>query len=111
MSTQLGLIAKRLDELARIDESAKEIHDAIEPARQAIDDAARILARYIDRLEADPNRLEEVEARMAAIEKLKRKYGGTVEEILTFLDEAVRGLAAAESSSDRRAALEKEPRR
>jgi DNA repair protein RecN (Recombination protein N) len=108
VSTQLGLIAKRLDELARIDESAKEIHDAIEPARQAIDDAARTLSRYIDKLEADPARLDEVEARMASIEKLKRKYGGTIEEILTFLDEAVRGLAAAESSSDRRATLQKE---
>ncbi|MEO5922614.1 MAG: DNA repair protein RecN [Bryobacteraceae bacterium] len=108
VSTQLGLIAKRLDELARIDESAKEIHDAIEPARLAIEDAARSLSRYIDKLEADPGRLDEVEARMAAIEKLKRKYGGTVGEILTFLDEAVRGLAAAESSTDRRAALQKE---
>ncbi|MES1258689.1 MAG: DNA repair protein RecN, partial [Acidobacteriota bacterium] len=108
VSTQLGLIAKRLDELARIDESAKEIHDAIEPARLAIDEASRLLSRYIDKLEADPGRLEEVETRMAAIEKLKRKYGGTIEEILTFLDEAVRGLAAAESSSDRRAALQKE---
>jgi len=108
VSTQLGLIAKRLDELSRIDESAVEIHAAIEPARLAIDEATRLLSRYIDKLEADPTRLDEVEARMAAIEKLKRKYGGTVEEILSFFDEAVRGLAAAESSSDRRAALQKE---
>ncbi len=108
VSTQLGLIAKRLDELARIDEHAKDIHAAIEPARLAVDDASRALSHYIDKLEADPARLDEVEARMAAIEKLKRKYGGTVDEILTFLDEAVRGLAAAESSTSRREALEKE---
>ncbi|MEY4940861.1 MAG: repair protein RecN [Verrucomicrobiota bacterium] len=108
VSTQLGLIAKRLDELARIDENAVEIHAAIEPARLAIDDASRALARYIDKLEADPARLDEVEARMAAIEKLKRKYGGTVPEILNFLDEAVRGLADAETSTGRREALQKE---
>lgn len=108
VSTQLGLIAKRLDELARIDENAAGIHAAIEPARLAIDEASRALARYIDKLEADPGRLDEVEARMASIEKLKRKYGGTVEEILQFLDEAVRGLAAAESSTERREALQKE---
>lgn len=108
VSTQLGLIAKRLDELARIDANAAEIHAAIEPARLAIDDASRALAHYIDKLEADPARLDEVESRMAAIEKLKRKYGGSVAEILTFLDEAVRGLAAAESSTGRREALQKE---
>ena len=108
VSTQLGLIAKRLDELARIDETAAEIHAAIEPARLAIDDATRSLSRYIDKLEADPTRLDEVEARLAAIEKLKRKYGASIEQVLTFLDEAVRGLADAESSTDRRAALQKE---
>lgn len=108
VSTQLGLIAKRLDELARIDENATEIHAAMEPAKLAIDEASRALARYMDKLEADPARLDEVEARMAAIEKLKRKYGGTIEEILAFFDEAVRGLADAESSTGRREALQKE---
>jgi DNA repair protein RecN (Recombination protein N) len=108
VSTQLGVIAKKLDELARIDENAAEIHAAIEPARLAIEDASRSLARYIDKLEADPSRLDEVEARMAAIEKLKRKYGGTIEEIQAFLDEAVKGLAAAESSTGRREVLQKE---
>jgi DNA repair protein RecN (Recombination protein N) len=108
VSTQLGLIAKRLDELARIDESAAGIHAAIEPARLAIDEATRSLSRYIDKLEADPTRLDEVEARLAAIEKLKRKYGASIEQVLTFLEEAVRGLADAESSTDRRAALQKE---
>jgi DNA repair protein RecN (Recombination protein N) len=106
VTTQLGQIGKRLDELARIDESATEIHAAIEPARSALDDVARALSRYLDKLEADPARLDEVEARLAAIEKLKRKYGGDVEAVLAFLEEAVRGLDAVETSSDRRASLE-----
>jgi DNA repair protein RecN (Recombination protein N) len=108
VSTQLGHIAKRLDELARIDESASEIHAAIEPAKLAIEDATRTLGRYLDKLEADPARLDEVEARLAAIEKLKRKYGGDIPAVLAFLEEAVHGLSAVESSSDRRVALEKE---
>ena len=108
VTSQIGLILKKLDELARIDENAAEIQATLAPAKTAIDDATRALARYIDHLEADPGRLDEVEARLAAIEKLKRKYGASIEEVLTFLDEAVRGLAATESSSDRRAALEKE---
>lgn len=108
VSTQLGVIAKKLDELARIDESAVEIHAALEPARTAVEDATRALSRYMDKLEADPARLDEVESRLAAIEKLKRKYGGSVEEVQAFLEEAARGLAAVENSSDRRNALEKE---
>ncbi|MEP6962443.1 MAG: AAA family ATPase, partial [Acidobacteriota bacterium] len=106
--TQIGIIAKRLEELARIDETAKEIQDAIEPARAAIDEAARTLGHYVDRLEADPARLDEVEARLASIEKLKRKYGASIPEIAAFLEETVRELAAVENTSDRRAALEKE---
>lgn len=108
VTTQMGQISKRLDELARIDEGAMAIHAAIEPAKLAIDDATRALGRYIDHLEADPGRLDEVESRLAAIEKLKRKYGGSVESVLEFLGEAVQGLSAVETSSDRRAALEKE---
>lgn len=108
VTTQIGIILKKLDELARIDETAADIAAAIVPAKTALDDATRALARYIDHLEADPGRLDEVEERLAAIEKLKRKYGASIEEVLTFLEEAVRGLAAAETSSDRRVTLEKE---
>ncbi|MEO8099009.1 MAG: DNA repair protein RecN [Acidobacteriota bacterium] len=109
--TQIGVIAKRLEELARIDESAKEIQSALEPARAAIDEAARALGHYVDALEADPARLDEVEARLAAIEKLQRKYGASIPQILTFLEETVRELAAVENSTERRAALEKESAR
>ena len=41
---------------------------------------------YLDRLEADPNRLEEVESRLAAIDRLKRKYGSSLDEVLAFLE-------------------------
>ncbi len=108
VTTQIGIILKKLDELARIDETASDIAAAIVPAKTALDDATRALARYIDHLEADPGRLDQVEERLAAIEKLKRKYGASIEEVLSFMEEAVRGLAAAETSSDRRVGLEKE---
>lgn len=111
VSTQLRTILKRLDELARIDESAGEIRAAMDPAVAAVDDAAHALRHYLGKLEADPGRLDEVEARMAAIEKLKRKYGSTVEQVLAFLEEACRELASVETSSDRRTMLAKESSR
>jgi DNA repair protein RecN (Recombination protein N) len=108
VSTQLRSIAKRLEELARIDESAQEIHTALEPAAVAVEEASHALRHYLGKLEADPGRLDEVESRLAAIEKLKRKYGPSVEQVLAFLEEARRELATVESSSDRRTALAKE---
>ena len=74
-TAQVGSIAKRLEELARIDESAQEILAQLQPATIALQEAAHSLGRYVDKLEADPGRLDEVEDRLAALEKLKRKYG------------------------------------
>src|SRR5207244_9695649 len=65
---------------------------------------------YLGKLEADPRRLDEVEARLAALEKLRRKYGATIEEVLVFVEDVRRQLAAAETSSERREALRKESR-
>ncbi len=54
-----------------------------------------------------PGRLDEVEARLAALEKLRRKYGATIEEVLAFLDDVRQQLASVESSTERRDALQK----
>ncbi len=106
--TLIGGIRKKLDELARIDGEAAEVQAALAPAVIALEETTHGLRRYLGKLEADPGRLDEVEARLAAIEKLKRKYGSSVDEVLAFLEEARRELAAVETSDDRRAALRKE---
>jgi DNA repair protein RecN (Recombination protein N) len=101
----LGLAVKRLDEIARIDASLAPMVEALRPAQIAAQEAARDLADYIERLEADPRRLEEVETRLARLEKLKRKYGSTIEEILAFLDDITTKLNALENAGERRAEL------
>ncbi len=94
------LAAKKLDELARIDSGLGEIRQTLEPAVIAIQEASYTLRDYLGHLEANPARLEEVESRLAAIEKLKRKYGGTVEQILEFAA-AVRGqIEAVENAGE-----------
>ncbi len=108
ISTQLGAVLKRLDELARIDAETHGMLAQIEPARIAIQETAHALSHYIGKLEADPGRLDEVEARLAALEKLKRKYGSSLDQVLEFLCEVRRELAAVETSGDRRTALRKE---
>jgi len=68
-------VAKRLDELARIDSRMETVRQALEPAVIAIEEVAWSLRDYLARVEANPARLEQIEARLAAIDKLKRKYG------------------------------------
>src|SRR5437762_2796411 len=84
---QMRQAAKRIDELARIDESLAETGASLKQAALMIDDAAYILRDYFGRLEGDPNRLEEVESRLAALDRLKRKYGSTLEEVISFRDD------------------------
>ncbi len=107
-SAQVGLIAKRLDELSRIDESAQEMLVQIQPAVIALQETAHSLRHYLGKLEADPGRLDEVENRLAVLEKLKRKYGASVEQVLAFLEEVRTNLSAVETADDRRNALQKE---
>jgi DNA repair protein RecN (Recombination protein N) len=107
-NAQLRAAMKRLEEIARIDESVGDVLAALQPASIAADEAAHALRNYMSKLEADPARLDEVETRLAALEKLKRKYGATVEEVLAFLEDARRNLAAVEHSSDRREVLRKQ---
>jgi DNA repair protein RecN (Recombination protein N) len=107
-AAQLRTAAKRLEELARIDETAAEIAATLQPGAIAVDEASHALRHYLSKLEADPARLDEIESRLSALEKLKRKYGATIGEVLAFLEDARRQLAAVENSSERRAVLRKE---
>ena len=104
---QLRSAVKRLEDLRRFDEDLGRVSDLLKPAEIAIDEAAGELRDYLGGLEADPSRLEEVEARLAVIDKLKRKYGATVAEILQFLNEVSANMEAAESASEHRAGIEK----
>jgi DNA repair protein RecN (Recombination protein N) len=94
-------VARKLDDLAKIDEQMGAMRQAIEPALIAIQDVSDSLRDYLGRVEANPARLEEIENRLAALDKLKRKYGGSVDEILLFLDDAVRRIAEVETAGER----------
>ena len=104
---QLRLALKRMDELCKIDESLNGVVETLTPARIAVEDASATLRDYLGNLEADPDRLDDVETRLASIDKLKRKYGANTHEILAFLEEVQRNISAAESSAERRAEIEK----
>jgi DNA repair protein RecN (Recombination protein N) len=95
------MAAKRVDELSRIDSSLEGLREHLKAADLSLQEAAYALRDYVSRLEANPGRLEEVETRLAAIDKLKRKYGQSIAEVLAFLEETRGQIAAVEHAGER----------
>lgn len=107
-SSQIRIAARKLDDLCRIDGSLKGALDTLRSAEIGVAEASNAVRDYLDRLEADPDRLEHVESRLATIEKLKRKYGSNLEEVLAFLDTVRAQLEAVETAGERKAKLEQD---
>ncbi|MEO7651583.1 MAG: AAA family ATPase, partial [Bryobacteraceae bacterium] len=96
---------KRLDDMGRIDSSLAAIRETLEPAAIAIEEASFALRDYLSNLEASPGRLEEIETRLDTLDKLKRKYGASLAEVLLFLQNVQSQISAVENAGERMAAL------
>jgi len=71
-----------LERVARLDPALGEGAKLLEPAEIALQEAGRALISYGSRLDPDPDRLETIEARLGALERLKRGHGGTLAAVL-----------------------------
>lgn len=105
---QLHQAMKRIEELLRIDPAIAETGASLKEAVALVDDAAYALRDYLGQLEGDPNRLEDVESRLAALDRVKRKYGGTIEDVIAFRDDVARRAEEVENASEYRAGLERQ---
>ena len=85
---QLSSALNELESLSKYDESILSFIESIKQASVSIQDASADLTQYADSIENDPNRLQEVEERLHAIESLKRKYGGSLEAVQDFINSA-----------------------
>jgi DNA repair protein RecN (Recombination protein N) len=108
VSTQLRTALKKVEELARIDASLHQVAETLQSAAIGVDDASDSIRDYMDKLEADPKRLDEIESRLALIERLKRKYGSSLDDVLAFLEDVRTKLEAIETAGDRRTKLEQD---
>ena len=105
---RLGGAMARLREAARIDARLAPALEGCQTAAVQLEEAAAILRDYRDRLDFDPGRLEQIEERLHAIQRLKRKYVRTVPELLAYQEELGVELAKLERSEDRLRELETE---
>jgi len=108
VSTQLRTALKKVEELARIDASLQHVVETLQSAAIGVEDASDAIRDYMDKLEADPKRLDEIEARLALIERLKRKYGSGLEGVLAFLEDVRAKMEAIETAGERKAKLEQD---
>lgn len=104
----LGTALRSLAEAARLDPSLKALLEDGESIGFQLDELARQLRDYQGGIEYSPERLQEVEERLALIHRLERKYGETVEEVLAYAEEAERELDAIAHSDERICELEAE---
>jgi DNA repair protein RecN (Recombination protein N) len=98
--TQVAAARKQLEELARFDEKFLEALASLESAKVAIEDVSATARDYADGIDASPERLAEVEDRLALLDRLKRKYGKTVDEVIAYGEDVARKLNELENRED-----------
>jgi DNA repair protein RecN (Recombination protein N) len=96
----LSAARKHLEELARYDPKFQEGLAALESARAALEDVSATARDYAEGIDASPQRLAEVEDRLALLDRLKRKYGSTVDEVIVYGEEVARKLNELENRED-----------
>jgi len=102
----LGQLNHQLQTLARLDSSRQDLLDSGAVLLQEAEDLARSVNAYSDEIEFNPRRLEEIEDRIALLNNLKRKYGGSIDNCLAFLTTTREKLQMIQSSGERGAELE-----
>ena len=83
----LSLLGKDMDKGVDIDPHLDRYKKHLESAQLQLEDLALELREFYSKLKLDPRRLEEVEERLQLIRRLKKKYGSSVESILSFKEE------------------------
>ena len=95
--TQAGVVGRTLQELQRVDAGAAALTELHEQGVSVLRDLQAELSRYADKVDVDPARLAELDERLNLIHSLKRKYGATLAEVITFGAEAKEKLQSLES--------------
>jgi DNA repair protein RecN (Recombination protein N) len=101
----LGVAARALDEAAALDPDVRAIADRAAAVMAEAAELARDVREYRESLVADPERLQAVRERIAALKGLQRKYGETDADVLAYLGEASSRLHELQGADERLAGL------
>ena len=98
VNANLEKVARKVEELTEFDSRFLEYKEGIDSAKAVLEDLAFTLRDFNSAIEFSPERLEEIDNRLAEISRLKRKYGGSLEAVLTHLSDAQNRLEGIETS-------------
>lgn len=96
----LGQVVNALSELNRIDQNTKQLFEQAEISLSNLSDLALELRDYTESIEFNPQRLDQIEERIDLLNRLKRKYGGSLESIIAFQTQAQQDLEKIESAGE-----------
>lgn len=108
--SQLRRTEQALSQVSRFDPNISNILETVNEALYSLEDASTFLRDYESGIDFSPERINEVEGRLSLISSLKKKYGDTIDEILTYADTMRDELEAISSSEDQQERLEEEYR-
>ena len=99
-SSSLRAAQKQIEELSRYEPKFHEALGAIETARISVEDVGATLRDYAGGIHASPEHLAEVEDRLALLDRLKRKYGPTLDDVIQFGVEVTGKLSEVENKDE-----------
>lgn len=108
VSQRLSFSKKELDKASQIDSKFKDYTKALETSLIQISDISRFFEKYLNNLEFDPQRLEEIRERFNLINSLKKKYGSEISEIFKYAEELLKKLDLFENLDEKIESLNKE---
>jgi DNA repair protein RecN (Recombination protein N) len=99
-ASSLRAAQKQIEELARYEPKFQEAFESLESARISVEDVGATVRDYAGGIHASPEHLAQVEDRLALLDRLKRKYGPTLHEVIQFGAEVARKLSEVENKDE-----------
>ncbi len=97
----IGDTLRCLKEIANFDEKIEQIYQNLNELNYTLEDIVRALGNYCENITNNPEELDEIEHRLILLNKLKKKYGPTIEEILKYYREAKEELAVMDVQEEK----------
>ena len=98
--TALRAAQKQIEELAHYDPQFQEAAQQLASARAAVEDVSATVRDYAENIQASPERLAEIEDRLAALDRLKRKYGPALSDVIAYGTDVVAKLNEIENRDE-----------
>lgn len=99
-ASMLRAAQKQVEELSRYDPKFQEALAALDSARISVEDVGATVRDYAGAIQASPEHLAEIEDRLALVDRLKRKYGPSLDQVIQFGADVTRKLAELENKDE-----------